>query len=227
MVSEMIKGIAERWRTLSGKDDWKKLLDPLDIDLRNYIIHYGELAQATYDTFNKEAKSKFAGSSIYSRNNLFRQVGLTKGGSRPYYTYNPTKYLYATSEIKVPQAFILEPIPDDPWSRRSNWIGFVAVATDEGKTILGRRDILVAWRGTVQIVEWIKDFDFPLVSASKILGEKSNTYAHRGWLSIYTSRNPNSRFNKQSARVQVQIYSIIPTVLLSSDLICLLCFHAL
>ena len=201
----MIKGIAKRWRTLSGKDDWKNLLDPLDIDLRRYLLHYGELAQATYDTFNREPKSKFAGSSLYSRRNLFRQVGLAKSSTC---TYTPTKYLYATSEIKVPTAFILKPIPTEPWSRGSNWIGFVAVATDKGKTKLGRRDILVAWRGTVQTEEWFKNFDFPLASASKILGEKHNPYAHRGWLSIYTSRNPKSRFNKASARDQVHMNCI-------------------
>ncbi|KAL6330374.1 hypothetical protein AAG906_040303 [Vitis piasezkii] len=107
------------------------------------------MAQATYDTFNREPKSKFAGSNIYSRRNLFSQVGLAKPNP---YTYTPTKYLYATSEIKVPTAFILKPIPIDAWSKQSNWIGFVAVATDEGKTALGRRDIVVAWRGSVRNV---------------------------------------------------------------------------
>ncbi|KAI9079035.1 hypothetical protein K1719_038987 [Acacia pycnantha] len=46
--------IARRWRVLSGKDNWKNLLNPLDIDLRRSIIHYGERTQATYDTFIRE-----------------------------------------------------------------------------------------------------------------------------------------------------------------------------
>ncbi|KAH9791276.1 Lipase 3 domain-containing protein [Citrus sinensis] len=41
----MIGSIKEKWRVLSGNDNWKDLLDPLDIDLRRYIIHYGERAQ--------------------------------------------------------------------------------------------------------------------------------------------------------------------------------------
>lgn len=41
----MIGSIKEKWRVLSGNDNWKDLLDPLDIDLRRYIIHYGERAR--------------------------------------------------------------------------------------------------------------------------------------------------------------------------------------
>ena len=38
--------MASRWRELHGKDSWKGLLDPLDMDLRASVIAYGELAQA-------------------------------------------------------------------------------------------------------------------------------------------------------------------------------------
>lgn len=69
---EMIKSIPQKWRLLSGQNNWKDLLNPLDADLRQYILHYGARAQATYDTFNTEKSSKFAGSSRYARRNLFR-----------------------------------------------------------------------------------------------------------------------------------------------------------
>lgn len=196
----MLKGIPQRWRLLSGQENWKNLLDPLDIDLRRYIIHYGERAQATYDTFDHEQVSKYAGSSLYKPGVLFKSIGLCKNNP---FRYKVVKYLYATSKISVPDAFIMKSLSKDSVCKESNFMGYVAVATDEGKTALGRRDILVAWRGTIRNIEFLKDFDFPLVPASTILGKDTNANVHQGVLSIYTSSDPQSVYNKESARVQV------------------------
>ncbi|KAL3652651.1 hypothetical protein CASFOL_002332 [Castilleja foliolosa] len=197
----MIKGIAETWMELSGQNNWQNLLKPLDVELQQYLIHYGAMAQATYDTFNTERLSKYAGSSRYSRKNLFSRVGLVEANP---FKYKAVKYIYATSKIKVPQSYILKSLCDDAWCEDSNWMGYVAVATDEGKIALGRRDILVAWRGTIEPAEWAKDFDFPLVPASEVLGRVSDrARVHHGVLSIYTSNNEGSKFNKMSARDQV------------------------
>ncbi|KAK3033421.1 hypothetical protein RJ639_032394 [Escallonia herrerae] len=156
--SGMSKTIAERWKVLSGLDNWKNLLYPLDLDLRQYIIIYGETAQVTYDTFNSDEKSKYAGTSRYGKRNLFAML---------------------------------------------NWMGYIAVATDEGKVALGSRDILIAWRGSVQALEWVDDFIFPLTSASILFGKHSCAKVHSGFLSIYTSADPKSKLNKISARDQV------------------------
>ncbi|MBA0623263.1 hypothetical protein Godav_008734 [Gossypium davidsonii] len=192
--------IAKRWKQLSGQNNWGELLDPLDIDLRRYLTHYGEMAQATYDAFNTEKASKYAGSSLYGKKDFFYNVGLEKGNP---YKYQVTKFFYATSQIRVPEAFIVKPMSREAWSKESNWIGYVAVATDEGKDVLGRRDIAIAWRGTVETLEWIDDVEFKLVSPEKIFGDPSDAKVHEGWYSIYTSEDPRSPYNKTSARDQV------------------------
>jgi len=183
--------IAENWRELSGQHYWKDILKPLDINLRRYIIHYGEMAQATYDAFNNDEGSKNMGRSRYGKRHFFSKVGLEKGNP---FKYEVTKFLYATSEVDF---LILKDIEE------SNWIGYVAVATDEGKEVLGRRDIVVAWRGTEQSVEWIKDFEFLLGDAPYIFGTEADCKVHQGFYSIYTADNSSSIPKKTSARDQV------------------------
>ncbi|KAF9609477.1 hypothetical protein IFM89_016476 [Coptis chinensis] len=197
----MSSSIATTWRQLSGQDHWNNMLDPLDIDLRRYILHYGDLSEVTYDTFNNEKTSKFCGSSRYGKADLFKKVGLVK--NHPLVKYTVTKYFYATSTLPVPDAFLMKSFSREAWCKESNWIGYVAVATDEGVKVLGRREILVVWRGTIGTLEWINDLEFGLVSADKLLGTSGNPMVHKGWLSIYMSDDRKSPYNKASARDQV------------------------
>ncbi|KAL8130350.1 hypothetical protein V2J09_019505 [Rumex salicifolius] len=193
--------VSKRWRELSGAGDWAGLLDPLDDDLRRYIIHYGERAQATYDAFDRQKESKYAGSCRFSKRDLFSQVSLEKG--RPY-KYEVTRFFYATSGIELPDSIILKSLSREAWSKESNWMGYVAVSDDATSALLGRRDILVAWRGSVRGLEWVNDLQFLLVPAKGILGnEEDNPMVHQGWYSVYTSDDHKSPFNKKSARIQV------------------------
>ncbi|KAH0705776.1 hypothetical protein KY285_010309 [Solanum tuberosum] len=92
--------MAEKWEELSGKNKWEGLLNPLDVDLRKYIIQYGELAHVTYDTFISEKASKYAGASRYSMENLLSKAGLDPS------KYRVTKYFYGTSSMPLPDACI-------------------------------------------------------------------------------------------------------------------------
>ncbi|KAK9706764.1 hypothetical protein RND81_07G150200 [Saponaria officinalis] len=196
--------IANKWENLMGLDHWNGLLDPLDIDLRRTLIHYGEMAQATYDTFISEKYSKYTGASRYSKRNFFSKLGLELG--RPY-KYRVTKFIYATSGIDVPDAFIFKSLCAESWMKDTNFMGYIAVAEDETVELLGRRDIVVAWRGSIQFLEWVNDFQFLQVSASDILqydgDDDDKPKVHHGWYSIYTSDNLCSHFDKTSARDQV------------------------
>lgn len=182
------------WPELSGSKDWVDLLDPLDDDLRKYIIHYGEAAQAIGDAFNNEDRSEARGFSRYPMDVFFPSVGLG------WFQYNVTQFFYARSVLEV------------------NWVGYVAVATDEGKERLGRRDILVVWRGTTRTVEAVLDVDDSLVSASDILGgDHGDVMMHKGWRDIYTSKNglifPD--YTVFSAGEQVIPFWLIPSLSLS------------
>ncbi|CAO2178970.1 unnamed protein product [Urochloa humidicola] len=191
------------WAELSGRDNWDGLLDPLDADLRRAVIRYGELAQATSDAFIADPASPFAGASRYAPGAFLRRV---EAGTEVPDAYRVTRFLYATSGVRLPEGLILRPAPPGAWSLESNWMGYVAVATDAGAARLGRRDIVVAWRGTKRAAEWANDLDITLVPAAGVVGPGpgwSQPAVHRGFLSVYTSSNSTSRFNKQSAREQM------------------------
>ncbi|XP_059669362.1 phospholipase A1-IIdelta-like [Cornus florida] len=138
-------------------------------------------------------------------------AGLTRGD------YQIISFLYATASIDDDffDAFIIRPeSPAVPLQRQSNWIGYVAVTTDEVSKSNGRRDIYVAWRGTVQPIELQGDLHTKLVPATPLMsgsggndnydsGEDDIAKVMEGWLTIYTSSNPDSPFPKTSAQTQV------------------------
>lgn len=143
--------VEERWQEIQGCKQWDGLLDPLDPVLRAEIVRYGELAQAAYDAFDGDTSSKYCGSCKYTKESLLEKVGLENRG------YEIYQYLYATAELDLPNFFTTSFL-DDKWSKDSNWMGFVAVCTSPQEIArLGRRDIVVAWRGTITKFEWICD----------------------------------------------------------------------
>ncbi|GMJ00910.1 DAD1-like seeding establishment-related lipase [Hibiscus trionum] len=177
----MSNSIATRWRKLSGEKNWEGLLQPLDSDLRKYLIHYAQMTGAVGDIFNSNTDEPDA-----SKEDFFSKACLVKGNP---YKYDVTRFIYAGS--------------DDVGS---SWFGYVAVATGEGKRALGRRDVLVAWRGTSSTSEWLNDFNFIIQrSASDIFptAKQHGATVHRGFHNLYTGTRPDSTHSKTSAREQV------------------------
>lgn len=188
----MASSIASCWSDLSGDQHWKNLLHPLDLDLRRYLIHYLQRAGAAGDAFNKNKASKGHALSLFPPEDYFDRVALEKGNP---YGYKLTNFIYAATD-----------------SDHAVYIGYVAVATDEGKAALGRRDILVSWRGTMTKDEYSDDVKIKLTSAKELFGT-DDARVHSGFYSIYTGTIPDSSYVQISARDQVilcflSVYSI-------------------
>ncbi|KVH29766.1 phospholipase A1-Igamma1, chloroplastic [Cynara cardunculus var. scolymus] len=183
--------ISRIWRDIHGGSDWESLLDPLHPLVRREIIKYGEFAQATYDAFDFDSFSEYCGSCLFNRRKLFEKLGLTKHG------YDVSKYLYAMSQFEIPR-WLEKSYVTDTWSKDSNWMGYVAVSDDVESRRIGRRDIVVSWRGTVLPSEWYEDMQQDL----EPLGH-GEAKVERGFLSIYKSKSISTRYNKKSASEQV------------------------
>lgn len=195
--------IAKRWRELQGQPSrWLGLLDPLDPDLRRHLLLYGSMSQAAYDAFNKDELSTHVGRSLFSPLNFFFRAGLQPPGT--VFPYKITRFIYATSIIKLPGSFLLGSLARDGDGTEVNFMGYVAVATDEGVRVLGRRDIVVVWRGTVQKIEWANNVDFFQVPAQGVLPPFKGVVPEvgGGWMSIYTSTETETEVSRTSAREQ-------------------------
>ncbi|XP_042520038.1 phospholipase A1-IIdelta-like [Macadamia integrifolia] len=202
---------AATWAELLGSKQWEGLLDPLDLNLRKLILRCGDFCQATYDAFNSDQHSKYCGSSRYGKHSFFHKVSLPNFAS----DYEVAAFLYATSRIDVPESFLLHSLSREAWDRESNWIGYIAVTTDQVSHEIGRREIYVAWRGTIRDLEWIDVLDPQLASIKSLLNNSTSNdddddddndktpKVMKGWLTIYTSDDPRSPFTKTSARTQL------------------------
>ncbi|KAL1547445.1 Phospholipase A1-Igamma3, chloroplastic [Salvia divinorum] len=187
------------WREIQGENDWENLLDPMNPHLRREIIRYGEMAQSCYDSFDFDPHSKYCGTCKYDPASFFHRLGMAGRG------YTLTRYLYATSNINLPNFFQKSSSIGSIWSPHANWMGYVAVATDEDEVRrLGRRDVVVAWRGTVTYLEWIHDLKDILRPAH--FRDDPDVKIESGFFELYTSKEKEQSacaFCSFSAREQV------------------------
>ncbi|MBA0795039.1 hypothetical protein Gohar_019314, partial [Gossypium harknessii] len=144
--------LGSRWREYHGCNDWSGLLDPLDENLRREVVRYGEFVQAAYHGFHSNPAMPVDEAP------LPRHVAL------PDRSYKVTKSLYATSSVGLPK-WVDDMAPNLGWmTQRSSWIGFVAVCDDRREIQrMGRRDIVIALRGTATCLEWTENFRAQLV----------------------------------------------------------------
>lgn len=195
LCAEDPRPLREIWREIQGQNNWEDLLDPMNSHLRQEIIRYGEMAQSCYDSFDFDPHSKYCGTCKYEGAHFFERLGLASRG------YTLTRYLYATSNINLPNFFQRSSV-SSIWSQHANWMGYVAVATDEEEIRrLGRRDIVVAWRGTVTYLEWIHDLKDILRPAH--FRDDPSIKIESGFFELYTSKEKSCKFCSFSAREQV------------------------
>lgn len=189
LAQSMKPSVASKWREIQGSDDWDELMEPLNPLLRQEIVRYGEFVIACYQAFDLDPNSKRHLNCKYGKASMFQEVGMGGCG------YEVTKYIYATPDIDIPAQF---------GACRSHWIGYIAVASDEEVKRIGRRDIVVSFRGTVAHTEWIANFMSSLTPARLDPHDpRHDVKVESGFLSLYTSDDSSSKFSHGSCREQL------------------------
>ncbi|MCD9560167.1 hypothetical protein HAX54_018652 [Datura stramonium] len=180
--------LRDRWMEFQGIKNWEGLLDPLDDDLRKEILRYGEFVETAYRCFDFDMSSPTYATCLYPQSSMLTDCGLDKSG------YKVIKNLYATCATRMPR-----------WAKRlasspqSSWIGYVAVCDDaEEIARLGRRDVVIAYRGTATSSEWLENLRATLSCLPDDMTAELNydqPMVQSGLLSLYTT---NAQCDHQS-----------------------------
>ncbi|XP_006837391.3 phospholipase A(1) DAD1, chloroplastic [Amborella trichopoda] len=168
--------LGERWKEYQGSKNWEGLLDPLEENMRNEILRYGAFVQAAYTSFNFDPSSPSYASCKFSESSMLQLCGLPETG------YRVTRNLHATSGIRPPHFL----------TKRSSYIGYVAVCQDEEEiTRLGRRDVVIAYRGTATCLEWLDNLRSMLtqIPNSTLECDMPQPKVESGFYSLYTSQD--------------------------------------
>ncbi|GLJ43064.1 hypothetical protein SUGI_0893900 [Cryptomeria japonica] len=191
--------ICDMWRDIQGANHWNGLLNPINPFLKAEILRYGDFAQQCYDSFDNTPSSTYYGNCKRSKSSLTKRLELLNCGRG----YQVTKYIYANTSL-------LDSIFGEESSEGVAWIGYIAVCTDPDEIKrLGRRDIVVAWRGTQTPFEWmqnLRDILVPVMTSkattcSNILPiSNPDARIEKGFLSCYTSTDEDSVRCRMSAR---------------------------
>lgn len=179
--------------------NWEGLLDPLDDNLRGEILRYGDFVEAAYKSFDFDPSSPTYATCRFPKNTLLDRSGLPQTG------YRLTKNLRATSGTNLPRWWI-EKAPS--WvATQSSWIGYVAVCQDqEVISRLGRRDVVIALRGTATCLEWLENLRATLtrLPGPGTDGSVSGPMVESGFLSLYTSKTATCPSLQEMLREEIK-----------------------
>lgn len=163
-------------------------------------MRYGDFAQQCYDSFENTHSSQYYGNSKRSKSSLSQRMGSLQYGVG----YEVTKYIYANTNV-LDSLFGGSEKYDT-----GAWMGYIAVCTDANEMQrLGRRDVVVAWRGTQTPHEWIQNLRDILVPTtwSKSTAcpniqavSRPDVRVEKGFLSCYTAVDEDSVRCRTSAR---------------------------
>ncbi|XVE81104.1 hypothetical protein DITRI_Ditri15bG0036200 [Diplodiscus trichospermus] len=189
MSAKISSVLCHFWREIQGSNNWENLVDPLHPLLRKEIIRYGEFVAACYKVFDLDPNSKRYLNCKYGKKSMLKEVGMENSG------YHVTKYIYATPDVNI---------PIQNGASCGRWIGYVAVSSDDAVKRLGRRDVLITFRGTVTNHEWVANLMSSLTPARlDPHNPRPEVKVESGFLSLYTSEETDSRFGLESCREQL------------------------
>ncbi|KAJ4952039.1 hypothetical protein NE237_028871 [Protea cynaroides] len=188
--------LGKNWTEYQGARNWEGLLDPLDDNLRDEILRYGRFVEATYKAFDFDSSSPSYATCRFPKHSLFHRCGLPRTG------YRVTKNLHATSGIRLPRWV------DKASNRVSNqtsWIGYVAVCEDEDEIArLGRRDVVIAYRGTATCLEWLENLSSTLTHLGvDVNRDGPEPMVAKGFFNLFTSRTATQRSLRQEVREEI------------------------
>ncbi|KAM7276045.1 hypothetical protein ACFE04_017911 [Oxalis oulophora] len=185
--------LGRNWMEYQGIKNWEGLLDPLDDNLRSEILRYGQFVEAAYRSFDFDSSSSTYAMCKYPRNSLLNRSGMGESG------YRMTKNLRATCGVDLPHWIDKAP----SWvSTKSSWIGYVAVCQDKEQiSRLGRRDVVISFRGTATCLEWVENLRANLTSLTD--GSGNGPMVESGFLSLYTSKTATCRSLQEMVREEI------------------------
>ncbi|KAI3763038.1 hypothetical protein L1987_53485 [Smallanthus sonchifolius] len=144
---------SQRYDELHGSNNWAGLLDPLDLDIRKLLLGYGDLSSASERAFNNDEGSMYNGYSYYGKSSFFKGVMPPWADSK----YQVTSFICATAYVDSILPLLSPNMSHEGSEFDSNWMGYVAISSDDFSKFIGRREICMVWRGTETTYEWIDD----------------------------------------------------------------------